>query len=830
VLIAWQTEYEVDNLGFHVYREQAGERVRLTPGLVAGSALLVDARTELVAGHSYAWWDEPGPRLVGEDYWLEELDLDGSRRWHGPVVVRDALPGDPTPRVRRSVRLAGLGASGPGVLREGAVWSGGEGEASVTASSGAAQPGEAALGGSTSARVPRRRLEQVAGQWAVAGASVVKFGVNAPGWYRAGRDELVAAGLDPSVDPRWLQLFADGAEVPIRVVGEEDSVFSSGDALEWYGQGQDTPTTDTRVYYLVAGMNRGRRIEVVAAGSGGSGGPPSFPYEVVRDYNSVYFAALKNGELDNFFGPVIAGEVVNQGLDVHHLDFSGEASLEVRLQGATAGPHRLGVRLNGKFLGLVEWQDQLSGQGSFQVPAGALREGQTILAFEPLGLEGDVSLIERVTLRYPHTYEADGRVLTCTVPGGSGVVLSGFGSGAVRVIDVTDGDHPRELAGSFVGSAVSVIVPGEGTRKVIAFSEGRQPSPAWVKADQSSSLWATHGADLVVVGAGEFLPAVEPLVDLRRSEGLQVLVADVEDVVDEFGAGAWGPQPLQQFLRHAATSWPHPPRYVLLVGDATFDPRDYTGSGGRDFVPTRLVDTEYLETASDEWLSDFDADGLADLALGRLPVSTVEEATVVVGKIVAYERQPPAGRVLLVSDLNEEGNEFELAVRRLQECVPPGIPVTTLYRSMLGSEGTHAHLVEELGRGATVLNYVGHGTVETWNGNVLTAAQAAGLTSRLTVGLLMTCLNGFFQDPGADSLAEALLKAPAGGAVAVWASSGLTMMAPQSVMNQDLFHRLFASGETPRLGDALRAAKAATDDPDVRATWVLLGDPTTRVH
>jgi hypothetical protein len=42
VLVSWRTGYEVDNLGFHVYREVGGERVRLTPSLVAGSALFAE--------------------------------------------------------------------------------------------------------------------------------------------------------------------------------------------------------------------------------------------------------------------------------------------------------------------------------------------------------------------------------------------------------------------------------------------------------------------------------------------------------------------------------------------------------------------------------------------------------------------------------------------------------------------------------------------------------------------------------------------------------------------------------------------------------------------
>ena len=54
VLISWRTGYEVDNLGFHVYREVGGERVQITPSLVAGSALVAGAGTVLTAGQSYS--------------------------------------------------------------------------------------------------------------------------------------------------------------------------------------------------------------------------------------------------------------------------------------------------------------------------------------------------------------------------------------------------------------------------------------------------------------------------------------------------------------------------------------------------------------------------------------------------------------------------------------------------------------------------------------------------------------------------------------------------------------------------------------------------------
>jgi hypothetical protein len=93
----------------------------------------------------------------------------------------------------------------------------------------------------------------------------------------------------------------------------------------------------------------------------------------------------------------------------------------------------------------------------------------------------------------------------------------------------------------------------------------------------------------------------------------------------------------------------------------------------------------------------------------------------------------------------------------------------------------------------------------------------------------MTCLNGFFQDPREASIAEALLDAP-GGAVAVWASSGLTESAAQVRIDEALIRLLFPkSGVAQTLGDATRTAKAATTDRDVRTTWILFGDPSAKL-
>jgi hypothetical protein len=92
----------------------------------------------------------------------------------------------------------------------------------------------------------------------------------------------------------------------------------------------------------------------------------------------------------------------------------------------------------------------------------------------------------------------------------------------------------------------------------------------------------------------------------------------------------------------------------------------------------------------------------------------------------------------------------------------------------------------------------------------------------------MTCLNGFFHDIDTECLAESLLKAP-GGALAVWASSGLSVPEAQAALDRKVL-RLLLDGTGRTLGEAIQEAKRSASDPDVRRTWVLLGDPTLRVR
>ncbi len=812
VLIEWRTGFEVDNLGFNLYREQGGRRALINSEIIAGSALLAGPGAPLTAGRSYRWTDEPGNERRDFRYWLEEIDLNGRR------TLYDLKPFTTYYEIELP---AGFGAGKSMTISD------------LAATGAKSEDRHLSHPVTAVARPARPRAETLRAQSIVASEAAVKLSIKQEGWYRVTQPELLAAGLSAQVNPRFLQLFVDGREIPIVVKGQTDNRFDPADTVEFYGLGLDTPTTDARVYYLLAGSQPGKRVPTSQTTTAQSQ-QTSFPYAVQRKERRVYFAALKNGDKENFFGPVITRDGVEQGLSARRIDRASPMPglLEIALQGMTNAPHQIRVQLNGVDAGTIGFQSQSYVVRTFPVAPSLIKEGDNLIRLIAEAGASDISLIDYVKLTYSHSYLADGDSLSFTSQGKQSITISAFATSAIRVMDVTDRDSVIEVEGtiqsakqgfSFVGSP-----PGSGQRRLLAFTEGAVKRPASVTQNRPSSLrQPSSGADFVIITHSDFAQVIEPLAVLRREQGLVVAVVDIEDIYDEFSFGQKRPLAIKDFIFFARTIWRRPPRFLLLVGDATLDPRNYTGRGDSDFVPTKLIDTLVLETASDDWFGDSDDDGVPEVAIGRLPARTPAEASSVIGKIVAYDRLEGSSRVLLVSD-RDDGYGFSASSKHLKTLVPAQFVVNEIDRNITDDQTARAMLLQALNSGIKLVNYTGHGASDLWRGNLLTAADGASLTNsnRLALFVSMTCMNGFFHDTHIESLAESLLKAR-GGAVAVWASSGLTAPGGQTAMDVDLFTRLF---EGMPVGEAIIKAKSATLDGDVRRTWILLGDPAMRLR
>ena len=814
-VLEWKTREEVRNLGFNVYREDATGRHRLNPGLIAGSALVLRHSQPQHAAKTYLWLDRQP--ASGASYWLEDVDLDGSKNSHGPAQFENSLSA--AANVAVAPLLIHLNQAG-----------------------GASPIASVARGRTFSHPLPVPDPSMVPVN--LENEPAVKISVQSEGWYRVTRAQLVAAGLDPRASAQTLQLFAEGVEQPILILGNQSGQLGPNDAIEFYGTGIDTPYSGTRVYWLVFGRQMGKQIPLTRAFSGGSQ-PQAFPATAVREDRTVYFAALLNGEnQDNFFGALVTNAPVDQDLDaVHSVASSLPVTLDVTLQGVTdAQDHSVSVAFNGALLGNLTFSNMNNFTSSFPVDPSQVQDGANTVTLTALDGDNDVSLVQSIVLHYAHSFTADNDWLNMQAAAGSQIHVSGFSNPQIRVFDITNPlaieQVPVAVQTGSSDFSIDFGVPGSLSgqpRTLVAVAGDQIAAPSVLTFHARDGLRNPQaGASVVMITHPDFAASLAPLVRLREQQGYTVKVVTIDEIFDAYNFGERSPFAVQQFLQEASLRWRNRPRFVLLVGDASLDPRNYLGFGDFDFVPTRLIDTAAMKTASDDWFTDFNQTGFATIPTGRLPVRTVADANLVISKIVNYENGATAGawnqQALVVADQNV-GVNFSATGNAVATSLGKSFTVTKILADQLDPQTAKQQVLDAINSGQGLVDYVGHGSVEQWSfSDLLDDSDAAAMQNgeRLPVFLLMDCLNGFFQDVYTQSLAESLLLAPNGGAVAVWASSGFTDAGPQSGMDLALTNILAANPKLP-LGAAILQAKSTVVDSDVRRTWILFGDPAMRV-
>lgn len=825
VLLLWRTGGEAHNLGFNVYRELNGNKVRLNPSVIAGSALLMSGALPKHAARSYAWID-PTAGVAGASYWLEDVDVNGTRSLHGPVSATAGTETGSDLTASETRMLSQLNQALPPAP--------GSQQSHLVETFGAASTPTSA---------------QVQTQFELAAHPAVKIAVRHEGWYRVGQPALVKAGLDPNVDPASLRLYAEAIEQPMQITGATPGPggFGPQASISFYGTAIDTVFSGTRVYWLVSGRDHGARIPQLPTSSGSNQPPADYWSTVELRQHTIYFSALITSNGQNFFGALVSSTPVEQVLDVPHLDTASTraARLEVSLQGIiTAFPHDVAVSLNGTSMGDVIFMGQNQGTLSVSIPAGVLQPSSNTVTLTAQNGEYDTSLVNYVRIAYPHSYVADSDQLKFTGRAGDEIVVSNFTSAPV-VLDITDPNRPVQLTPQVTSNegnyTIALQVPFTTTNPA---SRLRHTLLA-VGDDQISSapgIWANHpshwhtaqpGADIAIVTYGDFAETLVPLVHAHQADHKSSVVVPVGDLYDEFNFGEHSPFAIKQFLYTAAQNWRKPPTYLLLNGRASLDPRNYLGFGDLDLVPTRIVPTASLMTASDDWFSDFNNSGLPTIATGRLPVSTTDDAAMVIGKIASYEGQSTGSwtsNALFVAD-KDDTESFTQDSQTVQGELPAGMQATDVFVDNVGTTGARGDIISAINSGEGLVNYLGHGSEEQWAGaDIFDETSVNSLTngSQLPVFFIMDCLNGYFQDVYAQPLGVTLVLAPSGGAVAVLASSGLNQAPPQTNLDALVVQNAF-NGKGTTLGDAVVSAKSQITDPDVRRTFILFGDPAMHI-
>ena len=416
-----------------------------------------------------------------------------------------------------------------------------------------------------------------------------------------------------ALDARRLRLSRQGETVAFHVEPNRDR-FGPGSVLYFVSDGEDAnPYGKEAVYELEVGV-RGERMPVEQVPP--SGPPTNFYWQrLEQEQDRLYLSALVDAEDIWLWEPVMAGETKRYPFSITALAEAVEpARLVVRLQGGSDLPpnpdHHVRALVNGVVVGEATWNAKRADVLEGDIPPGALREGDNLLELVNVGdTEAAYSMVylDGFTLEFLRRLEAEEGRLSGRWSQSGFAEVSGLGDAAV-VIDTTE-ETPRWLSGTSLDGGTARISVESGRNYLF---ESR-PFDVEVRQPIRSALRAkTRQSDYLVIGPREFIAAAAPLLEHRQAQGLSVSYVAVEEIFSEFGYGERAPESIRAFLAYAYTHWRKPaPRYVLLLGDGTYDYEDVFKLGRvHDRVPPMMLKTRFLWTASDPALASVNGDDL----------------------------------------------------------------------------------------------------------------------------------------------------------------------------------------------------------------------------
>lgn len=660
----------------------------------------------------------------------------------------------------------------------------------------------------------------------------VKIEVAEEGLYAITLTDLQALGADLKT---W-----DSSQVNLTYNTEAVPYLIQEDKLIFYGQRSDNIYTETRPYILTLG-EPGLLMEnstAVANQDSTATAVTSVWQPLQLEENKVYVSSARtDSNLDTWYWHTIH---VDQTFDITLplVNVTNDtAELTLNFWGASHDPnvdidHDFELRLNEIPITTISWEGQTHYTAVVPLNPGILKSGTNLLTLDN-SMSGatfvDIVQLNWLQLIYPTTPEAVNDYLEFVNTTGF-VQLSGFSAHPI-ILNITEPAKPQQLA-SWGKDENTAALQVTADMHIIAAGPNALRQPLRITGLQPTNLTATNNqADLIILTTNNFVPAVQPLVQAREAQGLAVTVAPVAEVYDAFGSGQATPDAINQFLRYTHTRWQKPaPRYLLIVGDGTYDNRNYLGQRPQNNIPTYLVSVTHSgETVSDARLVDLDDDLRPDMAVGRWPVDSIEIVENIVQRTLSYEKTAAAKQTIFAAD--GTSSEFTtLADYLIEQSKLSDQSAVKLYGS------TSEQVADSWNKGAWLITYVGHGSLNLWGKDSVFNSEAVNSLKNSALAppivLQFTCLTGFYAHPTDPSISEMLLINP-NGPVLLIAATSLTLSAHQQPFAVNLLNNL-QNPQFSRVGDALQQAKRDLDIDnfglrEISDTFGLIGDPSALI-
>ena len=717
------------------------------------------------------------------------------------------------------------------------------------------------------------------GQW-------VKIAVSETGVYRIAHSELRAMGFN---DPSHVRLYGQGGRMMsenaiqdcVDDLKEVPLFRRNGDVL-FYAQGpvswkrtskgfeHSQNTYSTKGYYF---LTEDSSVEPLAfPAKAESADAQAMVVDTYPDYllyEKDEFSWLHRGRV--FFENIDYknGHTGSYTFNVPGVMPEKGASVKVAFGSNDASSSNVHVLVNGDEMGSLSIS-AISGYTKFQI------NSKTFDCTNQLADRTSISLVHKsaasgyldyIALNFTRQLALRG-AYTCfrsSVAGKQQYSISGADAQTI-VWKVTDngaaGYSCTQLEGHLEGDKYKVgdVASLSDEYVVLNAASNSYPSVEVVGVVPNQNLHGMEAVDMVIVvpASAKWISQAERLAGLHlQYDSLRVAVVRADQIYNEFSSGTPDATAIRRFLKmfyDRAQTLDEAPKHLLLFGDCAADNRMVTSEWRRyspnDFLLCFQSDLSSSETRSyvmEEYFCLLDDNegtnwtrAKADVAVGRLTVRSLAQATMVVDKIESYLQNREAGAwknsVYVLGD-DGDANRHMTEADKIVDCIQesnPNLVVNKIYWDAYLSENASTgrrfpevtqRIREASAEGALMMYYTGHGSASSLSHELAWGStEMAALSSpRLPLWVTAACDTSPIDLPE-DNMGEIALLNEQAGAIAFLGATRSTYGTNSNPLHVLFCKYMFRDGHT--MGEALRLAKNAysPSNPENNLHYVLIGD------
>ncbi len=734
--------------------------------------------------------------------------------------------------------------------------------------------------------------------WIPANNKAIKLSIASDGIYRLTYDSLKAISQDiDNLDPASLKLVNRGKEMPLFLHQSHASIFGPGDYVEFaglmnYGR-QDYRAipkntldeypqyldkyTDTSCYWLTWGGVAGLRMDSLSVYGSPIDTLVSYTEQVhieedhdIRycDGNNIFLRQdplWTSGDMWGWDG-FTAGDRFDVNFRASNIASLGDSiTLFVRASSATwpgiIPNYRLRLLLNGSDT-LLRYDDAGLSQHILMkcaVPLVLLRDGGNTLsvAFVPAASPVNYVIYDWADVEYPRTLNAVQDTLrfrfsSVTTPAIRVVKLSGFSSSNILIYKYNP--TLKRISNIQQVSIVPNIVcftdtvyPGDA---YYAFLESKVKDPCKKELVSIEGLRTNSiGADYLLIthpklmeNAGNYATMIANRYQYRTA------VVNVASIFNEYGYGYPTAESIKEFIK-STVQWPSPmPKFVCIVGDASYDYKNKTYSPNPATQAFNAVPS-FGNPVSDVWFTVIDdSSNLPQMAVGRIPARNNEEFQRYFQHVQSYFSTPNDDwnkRYILFSGgftTSDNVSEFKYLNDEIKtsliEPPPIGGLVSNFYRTSNPQSEygpyTSESIKESIENGGVFINYIGHSGTQTWDNGIGDPIQLQNTKGRYALISDFGCSTGKFAEPNIRCFGELFTVGEQSSAIAYIGNTSLGFYSiasslPKLFSKQFFAQGVYAIGEAHRLSKIerynLEGKSVSYETRIMMLTNTLLGDP-----